>query len=105
MPPRKYYGVDAQLKIQGKADCFTELRGEFISGKQTAFFNSTATPDALPKVNDNLYIRKFNGTYYYYLQNIINDKNQLVLKYDCHASPYLIHHITSTVDKHSLNFD
>ena len=80
--PRKYYGADAQLKIKGKGDCFTELRGEFISGKQTAFANSTATPDALPAANENLYIRKFNGAYFYFLQNIINDKNLLVLKYD-----------------------
>lgn len=80
--PRKYYGADAQLKIKGKGDCFTELRGEFISGKQTAFANNTATPDALPAANENLYIRKFNGAYFYFLQNIINNKNQVVLKYD-----------------------
>lgn len=80
--PRKYYGADAQLKIAGKANCSTELRGEFISGTQTAFANSTTTPNALPSADDNLYIRKFNGAYFYLLQNIINDKNQLVLKYD-----------------------
>jgi hypothetical protein len=80
--PRKYYGADAQLNIKGKGDCFTELRGEFISGKQTAFANSTITPDALPAANENLYIRKFNGAYFYFLQNIINSKNQVVVKYD-----------------------
>lgn len=79
--PRKYYGADAQVKIKGKAG-FTELRGEFMSGKQTAFANSTTTPVALPAANESLYIRKFNGAYFYLLQNIFNDKNQVVIKYD-----------------------
>lgn len=79
--PRKYYGVDAQLKIKGKAG-FTQLRGEFITGKQTAFANSTTTPASLPAANGSLYIRRFNGGYFYFLQNIIDEQNQVVIKYD-----------------------
>jgi hypothetical protein len=33
--PRKYYGVDAQLKIKNKVG-YTEFRAEYITGKQTA---------------------------------------------------------------------
>ncbi|MEI9959072.1 MAG: hypothetical protein WDM90_22790 [Ferruginibacter sp.] len=38
--PRKYYGADAQLKIKNKVG-YTELRGEFITGKQTASATSS----------------------------------------------------------------
>ncbi|MEP6951312.1 MAG: porin, partial [Ginsengibacter sp.] len=79
--PRKYYGVDAQLKIKCKAG-FTEFRAEYITGKQTAFANTTETPSALPDANGSFYIRKFDGAYFYFLQNIINTKNQVIIKYD-----------------------
>ncbi len=69
--PRKYYGADAQLKIKCKAG-FTEFRAEYITGKQTAFANTTETPAALPDANGSFYIRKFDGAYFYFLQNIIN---------------------------------
>jgi hypothetical protein len=79
--PRKYYGADAQLKIKCKAG-FTELRAEYITGKQTGFANTTETPPALPDANGSFYIRKFDGAYFYFLQNFINTKNQVVIKYD-----------------------
>ena len=79
--PRKYYGADAQLKIKCKAG-FTEFRAEYITGKQTAFANTTETPPALPDANGSFYIRKFDGAYFYFLQNIIKPSNQLILKYD-----------------------
>src|SRR5664279_1519636 len=79
--PRKYYGADAQLKIKCKAG-FTEFRAEYITGKQTGFANTTETPPALPDANGSFYIRKFDGAYFYFLQNFVNSKNQLVIKYD-----------------------
>jgi hypothetical protein len=79
--PRKYYGADAQLKIKCKAG-FTEFRAEYITGKQTAFANTTETPPALPDANGSFYIRKFDGAYFYFLQNIIKPSNQLIIKYD-----------------------
>jgi hypothetical protein len=79
--PRKYYGADAQLKIKCKAG-FTELRAEYITGTQTAFANTTETPSALPDANGSFYIRKFDGAYFYFLQNIINPANQVIIKYD-----------------------
>ena len=79
--PRIYYGADLQLKFKHKFG-YTELRGEFISGTQTGTSISTETPGALLLGTDGLYIRKFNGAYFYFLQNIINTHHQLAVKYD-----------------------
>jgi len=80
--PRKYYGCDVQLKIKCKAG-FTELRAEFMTGKQTSFANTSETPAAIPPdISGALYIRKFNGAYFYLLHNIFNTKHQLIIKYD-----------------------
>lgn len=79
--PRKYYGADVQLKIKRKAG-FTELRAEFITGKQTATMASTETPASLLTGNEGYYIRKFNGAYFYFLHNIFNKHHQIGIKYD-----------------------
>lgn len=80
--PRKYYGADAQLKIKNK-NGFTELRAEYMTGTQTSFSNTSETPAALPTDNKTpFYIRKFNGAYFYLLQNIFSQKHQLGVKYD-----------------------
>ena len=79
--PRKYYGTDAQLKIKNKAG-YTELRAEFITGTQTATLNSSETPAVLLAGNEGYYTRKFNGAYFYLLQNIFNTHHQLAVKYD-----------------------
>ena len=77
--PRKYRGADAQLRIKnnwGK----TELRGEYWYGTQTSVADQSATPGEL--LDQPYYIREFNGAFVYLLQNIVNDKHMLVLKYD-----------------------
>ncbi|MFT3909072.1 MAG: porin [Ferruginibacter sp.] len=79
--PRKYYGVDAQLKLKHKWG-YTELRGEFMTGTQTATENNSETPAALLNNMEGYYIRKFNGAYFYLLQNIVNTRHQLGIKYD-----------------------
>ncbi|MBA3674891.1 MAG: porin [Chitinophagaceae bacterium] len=80
--PRKYYGADMQLKIKNNKG-FTELRAEYMTGTQTSFANTTETPAALPADNSTgFYIRKFNGAYFYLLQNIFNIKHQVGIKYD-----------------------
>ncbi|MEP6595938.1 MAG: hypothetical protein ABJA71_08315 [Ginsengibacter sp.] len=69
--PRKYYGGDIQLKIKHKTG-FTELRAEFMTGKQTSFANASETPVAIPQdISGAFYIRKFNGAYFYLLHNIL----------------------------------
>ncbi len=79
--PRKYYGADAQLKVACNAG-FTELRAELITGTQTGTQNSSETPAALPDATGSYFIRKFNGAYFYLLQNFISDVHQFVIKYD-----------------------
>ncbi len=79
--PRKYYGADAQLKFKHK-NGVTELRAEFVFGTQTGTENSSEPPAALLAGNDGYYIRKFNGAYFYLLQNIFNPHHQLCIKYD-----------------------
>ncbi|MEP7253966.1 MAG: porin [Ginsengibacter sp.] len=79
--PRKYYGADAQLKIKCKAG-FTEFRAEYITGKQTGTAVSSETPAVLPDAAGSYYIRKFDGAYFYFLQNFISPAHQFIIKYD-----------------------
>jgi hypothetical protein len=82
--PRTYMGADAQLKIKHGWGA-TEFRAEFISGTQTSTSSNTETPgtNSADTTQTNVYyVRKFSGAYFYFLQNIINKDNQLILKYD-----------------------
>jgi hypothetical protein len=77
--PRHYYGADAQLAykhIWGK----TEVRGEYWKGKQPGTAISTVNPGTIP--NTPTYIRNFDAAFFYFLQNIINEKWELIGKYD-----------------------
>ncbi len=79
--PRKYYGADIQLKLRNRKG-FTELRGEYVTGTQTGTANTSETPNALLTGSDGFHIRKFNGAYIYFLQHIVNERHQLLVKYD-----------------------
>lgn len=79
--PRKYYGIDVQLKMKTLAG-YGEVRAEFITGTQTATANNSETPAALLTGTEGHYVRKFNGAYFYLLQNIFNPHHQLGIKYD-----------------------
>lgn len=82
--PRHYYGADIQYKIHHtKGE--TELRAEYWFGTQPGTATSTTNPGTLPNSNGlalPTYVRHYSGAFFYFLQNIINTKNQLVLKYD-----------------------
>jgi hypothetical protein len=76
---RRYYGADLQLAYThgwGK----TELRGEYWRGKQPGSLSATNNPGILPE--GPTYLREFDGAFFYFLQNIINKKWELVVKYD-----------------------
>jgi hypothetical protein len=77
--PRKYYGADAQLRLN-HAWGNTELRVEYWMGKQTATEATSETPTEL--LTEPYYIRKFDGAFVYLLQNIINNRHQLGVKFD-----------------------
>lgn len=79
--PRKYFGADVQLKFKSNAG-FTELRAEYMTGKQTASRSSTETPFALLTGSEGYYIRNFDGAYFYLLHNILNMRHQAVVKFD-----------------------
>jgi hypothetical protein len=77
--PRIYYGADAQLVYKhdwGK----TEIRGEYWWGTQPGTAISTTNPGILPVIPT--YIRNFDGAFLYFLQNIINEQWELMVKYD-----------------------
>lgn len=78
--PRKYYGSDIQFKLKHKWGA-TELRGEYWWGTQTSTKNTTETPGEFIE-NTAFYRRNFSGAFVYFLQNIVNTKHQLGIKYD-----------------------
>jgi hypothetical protein len=83
---REYYGADLQLTFAFPFG-ITQLRGEFIMGQQPAYdgAGSTSTNDATfaktPPTKDT-YVRKFNGAYFYFVQNIMQSKFGVFAKYD-----------------------
>ncbi len=82
--PRHYYGADIQVKVH-HAWGETEWRAEYWFGTQPGTSTSTANPGTLPNTNGvalPTYIRHFDGAFFYFLQNILNAKHQLLLKYD-----------------------
>ena len=77
--PRQYYGADLQLAYRhdwGK----TELRGEYWKGRQPGTATTTTNPGTLPQVPT--YLRNIDGAFIYFLQNIVNEKWELMAKYD-----------------------
>ena len=77
--PRHYYGADVQLIKQARYGK-TELRAEYWKGKQPGTALTTTNPGVLPPVPT--YVRHFDGVFLYFLQNIINQNWELVIKYD-----------------------
>jgi hypothetical protein len=78
--PRHYYGADVQYKLKhhwGES----EWRAEYWFGTQPGTATSTTNPGTLP-VALPTYVRHFNGAFFYFLQNILNPKHQLLVKYD-----------------------
>ncbi len=76
---RKYYGFDAQFSI----DWFpgiTTIRAEYIAGDQPGFSATTVSPASVN--TSDIYKRKFNGAYFYFLQSIGHTPLQAVVKYD-----------------------
>jgi|CXWL01.1.fsa_nt_gi hypothetical protein len=82
--PRHYYGADAQVKLKhGWGE--SEWRAEYWFGTQPGTSGSTSNPGTLPNSNGNpvpTYVRHYDGVFLLFLQNIINARHQLMLKYD-----------------------
>ena len=58
----------------------TELRSEYWKGSQPGTATTTTNPGTLPE--GPTYIRNFDGGFFFFLQHIVNKKNQLLIKYD-----------------------
>ena len=84
LAPRRYYGVDAQLKIPNKKGQ-TELRAEYLRGDQTGTLSSTESPASYPQVSGApgpLTTRPFDAAYFYLLQHLGSTHHQAIVKLD-----------------------
>ncbi len=81
---RRYYGADVQAVLHhGWGE--TEVRAEYWKGKQPGTATTTVNPGDTPNLNGSplpTYQREFDGVFLLFLQNIVNKKNQLIVKYD-----------------------
>jgi hypothetical protein len=75
---KQYFGADAQVSFNTPIGT-TQLRGEFITGRQPGTQNSSATPTAQP---GDAYTRNFSGAYIYLIQNVLQSKFQAVARFD-----------------------
>ena len=78
---RQYMGIDAQLSVHSPIG-FTTVRAEYITGQQPSAKTTNASVSGSTLPNYDTYIRKVSGGYVYFIQNIGQTKNQLVVKYD-----------------------
>jgi phosphate-selective porin len=76
---RMYQGADAQFSFDWKPG-ITTLRAEYIMGEQPGVSSNSLSPRAVPTAS--IFHRKFNGAYFYFIQNIGQTKFQAVAKYD-----------------------
>ncbi len=77
---RNYRGADIQYSVELPVFGITTLRAEYIVGEQPGFATSSKSLGAVP--NSAIFHRKFNGAYFYIIQNIGISRFQVVAKYD-----------------------
>jgi hypothetical protein len=82
---REYFGADAQFSLDW-AIGVTTLRIETVVGSQPGSSNSNVSPynRSIPATPDPIdtYNRSFNGGYVYLIQNILQSRHEVVIKYD-----------------------
>lgn len=76
---RTYIGADLQFSVRTRLG-FTTLRAEYIQGTQPGTANSSTSFSTAP--TGDIYLRNFNGAYFYFIHALYKDKLQLVVKYD-----------------------
>ncbi|MFT4061466.1 MAG: porin [Edaphocola sp.] len=83
---RRYFGGDVQVIFPNGGKGQTEFRAEYIRGNQPGTLASSTTPGSYPTDGNGaaqpLVTRPFDGAYLYFLQNLGNWKDQIVLKYE-----------------------
>jgi hypothetical protein len=83
---RKYYGVDGQFSIASDFG-LTQIRAEYITGTQPGSATSSASPNGIDPTATTFsagptYIRKFQGGYINFVQDIADTKHSIVVKFD-----------------------
>lgn len=78
---REYVGADIQLSYFWVGG-ITTLRGEYIQGYEPGTSSSSSGFTSAPSATAPIYNRQFNGAYFYFIQNIMQTKHQIVVKYD-----------------------
>jgi len=81
---RAYYGVDGQFSVASDLG-LTQIRAEYITGTQPGTSGSSASPngyDPTSAATANTYIRPFSGGYVNFVQDILDTKHSIVVKYD-----------------------
>ena len=97
--PRRYQGADVQLEWRhGWGQ--TEWRAEYWRGTQPGTATSTNNPGTLP--DGPVYIRQFDGGFFYFLQSLFNKDWELVVKYDWYDPNRLV--AAAQIGKADTNF-
>lgn len=78
---RQYIGLDGQLSVSSVLG-LSSIRAEYLSGTQPGSASSTNSPNATTVVTADTYLRKFNGGYVHFIQDIADTKHSIVVKYD-----------------------
>jgi len=81
---RSYFGIDGQFSIASDLG-LSSIRAEFIQGKQPGASGSSSSPngyDPTTAAAFDTYIRKFQGGYINFVQDIAGTKHSIVVKYD-----------------------
>lgn len=97
---RQYYGANVQLNFFDFLG-LTIIRAELITGQQVGTALGSTSPIVLQK--NPLYIRPFNGAYFYFIQNILKTKHQIILKYDWYDPNTKVER--TQIGKQFTNFD
>jgi hypothetical protein len=79
--PRIYYGTEAFLSVKTVLGT-TTIRGEYITGTQSGYSGTSASPFFLPSTAQDTYVRNFNGMYAYFIQRIGKTKHEIAVKYE-----------------------
>ena len=81
---RSYFGIDGQFSIASDLG-LSSIRAEYIQGKQPGASGSSSSPngyDPTTAAAFDTYIRKFQGGYINFVQDIAGTKHSIVVKYD-----------------------
>ncbi|MDR0745390.1 MAG: OprO/OprP family phosphate-selective porin [Mediterranea sp.] len=78
---RQYYGFDGQIGLSSMLG-MTFLRGEYLRGTQPGAKGGSKSPTGA--ITTDIYVRKFNGYYLQFVQDICASKHSIVAKYDAY---------------------